>query len=141
MIMKVEQTGKYISVLYRLIVSHMAKALKKYNIRITDYIYLMILSDGVSRTQEELTRVALVDKAQTTRAIQSLLSMELIKKTCNPNDKRSFMISLSSKGNELAPKVFEDIMIMEQKLNKGFNKEKQRQMKRDMIHMIKNMNQ
>lgn len=139
MSMRVEQTGKYISVLYRLITKHMQVVLKQFGLNNIDYTYLMILLDRDSQTLEELTTLALVDKSQTTRAVQSLLSKGLVVKQCNPNDKRSFLVSLTDEGKKVAPMVKEEIINMEMKLNDGFDRTKQRELKRDLIHMIKNI--
>lgn len=137
--MKVQQTGKYIGVLYRLISRHMACVLSKYELNNIDYMYLMVLMDGSKKTQEELTRIALVDKAQTTRAVKHLLSKGLIERISNPKDKRSNLISLTEAGLELAPKVYKEIEDMETQLNEGFDKKKQRELTRDLIKMVKNM--
>lgn len=137
--MRVEQTGKYISVLYRLITKHMQIVLKQYGLNNIDYTYLMILLENDSQTLEQLTSRAMVDKSQTTRAIQNLLLKGLIVKRCNPTDKRSFLIDLTNEGKKIAPKVKDEIINMELQINRGFDRTKQRELKRDLIHMIKNI--
>jgi DNA-binding MarR family transcriptional regulator len=99
----------------------------------------MILDEFGSRTQEELTQMVQVDKAQTTRAIKSLMEKGLVQKIQSSIDRRAYDVSLTIEGKALAPSVKNEINIFEQSLNKGLTLKEQREMKRMLLKMIRNM--
>lgn len=136
---KTESTGKYISYLARLLQSYSTNQFNKYDLSSIEYAYIMILKDNETMSQKQLSKEAFVDKAQTTRAINSLLNKGLVIKDQCKEDRRLYHISLSQKGLELAPEIRCEIENFEMKLNKGLTKEEQRQMKSLLIRMIRNM--
>lgn len=133
------ENGKYISLLSRLILKETTQSISKLNLSTIEYSYIMILFDKEISSQEELTKAAMVDKAQTTRAIQRLLERGLIHKQKDSTDKRVYNISLTQKGLQLVPKIREEIVSFETKLNQGLTYQEQKQMKKYLIQMIRNM--
>ena len=136
---EVVETGKYISLLSRLILKYNSNELTKIGLSPIEYSYIMILSDEKVKTQEELTKAAMVDKAQTTRAVKSLLEKGFINKVQCPDDKRAYHISITNKGLEIVPKVKKEIIAFETMLNQGLTKQEQRNMKKYLIQMIRNL--
>ena len=136
---KVTNTGLYISYLSRMFLKYVTTHFKKFGLSPIEYQYIMILSEATYMTQEQLAKHAMVDKAQTTRAVKSLHEKGYINKEQCKNDKRAFHISLSEKGKEIAPLLYEEILQFETTLNQGIDFESQREMKKNLIQMIRNM--
>lgn len=136
---KIEETGKYIAYLSRLISKHTTMKFQKYGLSSIEYMYLMILHDHHELSQNDLSRIAMVDKAQTTRAIQTLLEKGYILKSVHQKDKRKFLISLSKQGVLVAPVIKHEIEMFEEVLNHGITLEEQRLMKKVLIKMIRNL--
>lgn len=134
-----ENTGKYISYLARRILKYTTVIFSKYDLSSIEYTYIMILYTKGSMTQQKLSKTAMVDKAQTTRAINSLLNKGYITKGKSDLDKRSYSIGLSRKGMEIAPTIENEIELFEAKLNKGIDQDIQRVVKRSLIQMIRNL--
>ncbi|WP_299690358.1 MarR family winged helix-turn-helix transcriptional regulator [uncultured Vibrio sp.] len=59
------------------------------------------------------------DKAQVTRLVNALISQELVKKSPNPEDKRSQLLVLTDKGEEVMSKVSSIDRQMLNKMTKG----------------------
>lgn len=136
---RTERTGKYISYLSRRILKYTSENFKDHGLASIEYAYVMILRDGVTKTQEELTKEVMVDKSQTTRAIKSLLDKGLVTKEKDELDKRAFHISLTKKGEEMVPIIEEEINDFETTLNKGISIEEQRIVIKSLIKMIRNL--
>ncbi|GAM57314.1 transcriptional regulator, marR family [Vibrio ishigakensis] len=66
-------------------------------------------------TANDISQFLNRDKAQVTRLLSSLISLELIEKMPNPEDKRSQLLSITSKGAEILEQIQEiDAEIFEQ---------------------------
>ena len=131
--------GRYISLLSRLILKHTTEQINKIGLSVIEYSYLMILKEKQELSQDELTKHAMVDKAQTTRAVSSLFKKGLVHKSKDLKDNRVYKISLTSKGKDLVPKVKDEIYKFETILNDGLSMDDQRLMKKMLIKMIRNM--
>lgn len=62
-------------------------------------------SDAQLATANDIVQKLQRDKAQVARLIKELISMELIVKSKNPNDKRSQLLQLTEQGIELTQKI------------------------------------
>ncbi|MBN2221151.1 MAG: MarR family transcriptional regulator [Vallitaleaceae bacterium] len=99
--------GRSISILYRQMQIYLNRHLKDLNISSSEYFFLLHLSKGTGLCQDELSQRAFVDKAFTARSIQSLKSKGYVNQAKDPNDKRRNLVSLTSEGQEIIPKIIQ----------------------------------
>ncbi|KZX65584.1 MarR family transcriptional regulator [Vibrio sp. HI00D65] len=79
------------------------------------------------------------DKAQVTRLVNALINQELVKKSPNPEDKRSQLLVLTSKGGEIMTKVSNIDREMLQRMTKGMNEDELEQFSRIASKMAQNL--
>lgn len=79
------------------------------------------------------------DKAQVTRLVNALINQELVKKSPNPEDKRSQLLVLTSKGGEIMTKVSNIDREMLQRMTKGMNENELEQFSRIASKMAQNL--
>ncbi len=98
--------SRCISVLYRHAQIYVGNQLKPYNLGRGQYTYLLILykNDGIS--QEELSKILMIDKGTTARAIEKLESIGYVKREVNPEDKRAYNVFLTDKAKDLEPVLY-----------------------------------
>lgn len=99
--------GRSISILYRQMQIYLNRHLKELNISSSEYFFLLHLKNEPYLCQDELSRRAYVDKAFTTRSIQSLKQKGFVNQLKDPSDKRKNLISLTEKGRLIIPKIVE----------------------------------
>ena len=79
------------------------------------------------------------DKAQVTRLVNALINQELVKKSPNPEDKRSQLLVLTSKGEEIMNEVSNIDREMLQKMTKGMNEDELEQFSQIANKMAQNL--
>ncbi|WP_215403647.1 MarR family winged helix-turn-helix transcriptional regulator [Vibrio gigantis] len=79
------------------------------------------------------------DKAQVTRLVNALINQELVKKSPNPEDKRSQLLVLTSKGEEIMTKVSNIDREMLQRMTKGMNEDELEQFSQIANKMAQNL--
>ncbi|MEC7941059.1 MAG: MarR family winged helix-turn-helix transcriptional regulator [Pseudomonadota bacterium] len=79
------------------------------------------------------------DKAQVTRLVNALINQELVKKSPNPEDKRSQLLVLTSKGEEIMTKVSNIDREMLQRMTKGMNEDDLEQFSQIASKMAQNL--
>lgn len=99
--------GRLISILYRKNQIYLNAAMKPLNITTAEQPILMYLYRNNAVTQEEISAYLQVDKAMTTRTIQSLLEKGLVTKEKDEKDKRCNKISLTQKGLDMREAMVE----------------------------------
>jgi len=93
--------GRLISILYRKNQIYLNSVMKPLNISTAEQPILMYLYRHNAVTQEEISAYLQVDKALTTRTVQSLLEKGLVTKEKDEQDKRCNKISLTQKGLDM----------------------------------------
>ena len=66
---------------------------------------LAILKEHGEVSPVEICQIIPKDKAVITRVVQSLEEEKLVKRTVNPDDKRSIRLALTTKGEKVAEKI------------------------------------
>ncbi|MDY0210283.1 MAG: MarR family transcriptional regulator [Acholeplasma sp.] len=89
--------GRSVSILYRKNQVYLNKALKPFEITGAELPFLMTLYEAEGVSQEELASYLLIDKASTTRALQSLVEKGYIIRRKDETDKRTNRIFLCDK--------------------------------------------
>lgn len=96
--------------MYRYAVGYFKKALKDSNINTLDeFSFLIVLMTYPSLTKTELIQKLIMEITSGVEVIKRLLKHGLIEEFANPNDKRSVLVSITSKGKQelaaLLPKM------------------------------------
>lgn len=101
----INSLGRLISILYRKGNIYKNLILEDFNITASEQPFLSSLfnEDGVS--QEYLSSKLLLDKASTTRSLQSLIDKGYIKKKRDDNDKRINRIFLTEKSKSIEKEI------------------------------------
>ena len=99
--------GRLISILYRKNQIYLNAAMKPLNITTAEQPILMYPYRHDAVTQEEISAYLQVDKALTTRTVQSLLEKGLVTKEKDEKDKRCNKISLTQKGLDMREAMIE----------------------------------
>ena len=100
-----EDIRKYISILYRQFQIYVNNNIKDLDISASEYIFLMEIYKNNNISQEELSKILVIDKAATARAIKSLEEKKYIVRRKDENDKRTNRISLTKKGIEIKDRL------------------------------------
>jgi DNA-binding MarR family transcriptional regulator len=79
------------------------------------------------------------DKAQVTRLVNTTINQELVKKSLNPEDKRSQLLVLTDKGEEIMGKVSNIDRDMLQRMTKGMTEDELEQFSKIANKMAKNL--
>ena len=98
-----ESIGKWISVLYRHIHININKKLEKYNISSGQFPAMLVLIRNDKINQETIAENLNLDKATVARAVAKLMKEGYVSRSRDPNDKRAYILKLTTKGQELEP--------------------------------------
>ncbi|MGR5337091.1 MarR family winged helix-turn-helix transcriptional regulator [Vibrio gigantis] len=79
------------------------------------------------------------DKAQVTRLVNALINQELVKKSPNPEDKRSQLLILTDKGQEVMSKVSDLDRDMLKRMTKGMTEDELEQFRKIAKKMAQNL--
>ncbi|MEZ9547227.1 MULTISPECIES: MarR family winged helix-turn-helix transcriptional regulator [Vibrio] len=79
------------------------------------------------------------DKAQVTRLVNALINQELVKKSPNPEDKRSQLLILTNKGQEVMSKVSDIDRDMLKRMTKGMTEDELEQFRKIAKKMAQNL--
>lgn len=133
-----ESIAKWISVLHRQFQIYLNRELKDYDINSSEYIFLVNLyeEDGVS--QEKLSASLYIDKAATARAIRRLEQLGYVNRKRDPNDSRSNLVTLTSKGMEMKKFIKSKLTYWTQTISEGLTPEETEEMVRKIKHMSRN---
>ncbi|MGR5390004.1 MULTISPECIES: MarR family winged helix-turn-helix transcriptional regulator [Vibrio] len=79
------------------------------------------------------------DKAQVTRLVNALINQELVKKSPNPEDKRSQLLILTDKGQEVMSKISDIDRDMLKRMTKGMAEDELEQFRKIAKKMAQNL--
>lgn len=119
--MDVNPIGKRISMLYRHSQIYINDRLKKYNIGSGQYMFLLNLYENSGINQDHLSELLMIDKATTARAIKKLEKEGYVLRKVNSQDKRSYEIYVTDKGNALKENITEVLVSWRNILRKNFS--------------------
>ena len=107
-----ESIGKSMSIIYRYRQILNNHKLKPYDLGYGQYMFLINIERNLGISQKELTKLVMIDKATTAKALKKLEENDYIYRVCNSNDRRYNQLYLTEKAHELMPviiKVLEEI--------------------------------
>lgn len=100
-----DNTGRYVSVTYRHMISYMGKKMEPLHIGPGQYTYLFALYLEDGQTQQSLSNRMLVDKSATARAVDKLEELGYVERKPDNIDKRSYRVFLTQKAVEIKPQL------------------------------------
>lgn len=80
--------------------------IKEFNLTLLEYYTLQILNFSRQITPKELADNLSLPKSTMTHVIDSLEKQGILKRSLNKNDRRSFLISLTKKGEKTLEEIF-----------------------------------
>jgi MarR family transcriptional regulator, transcriptional regulator for hemolysin len=103
------------------------------------WVLLKILEENNGISQVQLAEMSLKDTASITRMIDILEKKELIARTDDPNDRRRFTLSLTTKGQAYIKQHMPVVQAIREQGIKGFSQEELSTLKRLLEKVEKNM--
>lgn len=108
--------SKWISKSYREIVSYMGKEFREYGINMTDYVYLIHISNSEGINQEEIAKHLSISKTAGSKIVKKLMELDLVERKKNMEDKRAFRIYVTDKGRILREELDKKVEEWEDKV-------------------------
>ncbi len=132
------ESGKWISILYRYGQSYMSKRMESYNIGRGQLIILLYLSRNGGLSQQDLTDYIKVDKGCIAKSIKSLEEEGYITRSADPDDKRAVKVFLTQKAQDTMPVIEDAISSWESVLMSGLKDDEKLLAEQILYKMAKN---
>ncbi len=136
--MTTNESGKWISILYRYGQSYMSKRMESYNIGRGQLIILLYLSRNGGLSQQDLTDYIKVDKGCIAKSIKSLEEEGYITRSADPDDKRAVKVFLTQKAQDTMPVIEDAISSWESVLMSGLKDDEKLLAEQILYKMAKN---
>ncbi len=130
--------GRMISILYRKGNIYKNEHLKDINLTASEHPFLNALYKNDGCSQEDLSNTLNIDKASTTRAIQSLLSKGLVVKTSDEKDRRVNRIYLTDQAKSIKDDLYSVLHSWEDTLTEGMTDEEKDLVYSYLFKMVQN---
>ena len=135
-----ELFGKTLSHISKKMHMYLNKNLEKYGISKGQIHFLLLLyKKGNGLTQEQISKLLDIDKANTTRALKKLIENGYVEKRRDEKDKRIFRVYLTQKSLQLKPKIKEVLIELEKKLTIGISQKELEQALSTLKKVDKNL--
>lgn len=122
-----------------LIKNNYQKQLKEFDITTEQWQVLKSLYLNDQCNQKELAKICFKDQAALTRILDILEKKELVKREKSQNDRREFLIVLTSEGEELAEKTMALISEEIKRMYSGFTDEEENTLKSLLKKLVDNL--
>jgi MarR family transcriptional regulator, transcriptional regulator for hemolysin len=110
-----------------------------YDITVDQWLVLKKIWDSEQINQAELAAALFKDTASITRILQILVRKKLVKKDFKEGDRRHFLLSLTTKGEQFYKQVLGLVKAMRMQGVSDFSDTEKEQIKRLLTKMIKNL--
>ena len=131
--------GRRINILFRLMMTMIRKNMKTLGFGAGDYAFLPMIFAHPGLSQDQLSREVRVDKSYTTRALNRLEKMELIRREPDPEQHRIKRVYPTERGMEIEAEFLAILKNLNAVLIKGLEEERVDQLRADLDQMIENM--
>lgn len=91
--------------LYRCAQTYFDRELKKFDLSMATYPYLLSLSKNEGINQNEISRILYVDKSMSAKAIKKLIALGYVNKKEDKEDARAYKLYLTDKAKDIIPKI------------------------------------
>ncbi|CAA6823734.1 MAG: Unknown protein [uncultured Sulfurovum sp.] len=109
--------------------------LKPYNIYVEQYGVLCSLNEHGTNTLSQLAEYNFKDKTSISRLVDSLLKKEFVNRENSPTDRRSYLISLTPKGQKLYDEIGVCFKLYEKQQNESVIKEERETTIKVLTHL------
>lgn len=120
---KDESLGYHIHVTANQMRNNFNEFLKPYNIYTEQFALLCSLNEYGTSTVSQLAEYNYKDKTTVSRLVDSLIKKEFISREPSPTDRRSYLISITQKGQELYDEVGVCLKIYEEQKEESISPE------------------
>ena len=112
---------------------------KPLNLQKGQSIYLARICENPGIGMKQLSRLLMVDKTTTSKAVQKLVAEKLVGKEQNPEDKRAFMLFPTPKARQAYGVIIEEENRLTRQCYEGFDKSQQRAILKSIQKMRANI--
>jgi DNA-binding MarR family transcriptional regulator len=130
--------GKYVSILYRIGVSHFSRRMRENEIESGQHAFLFYLFSHNGSSQDEISKALSLDKATTTRAINRLESQKFVERQRDSEDHRINRVFLTEEGKNLESSLRSISKEWESILLKGFSDHETQLLKEMLLRLSDN---
>ncbi|MBU3156501.1 MarR family winged helix-turn-helix transcriptional regulator [Clostridium estertheticum] len=133
--------GFFINRTHAMMKNNLKKLFKQHDITHEQWIILSCLKDNDGCIQKELAEKIDKDKAAITRLVDALEKRKLIKRECNANDRRVFLVYLTEEGRNIQEKLAPLSEVSSNQALKGLSEEETKQLKLLLIKILSNLHE
>ena len=135
----VQDLGRLVSYLRSNLVTHLDNALEDKELTSAQYIVVVLLARGKVNTLAELCEHMVYDRGAMSRLITRLEDKGLVAKKQSVEDRRSTLLCLTEKGQQLYPEILPAVNEICRKALAGFSELEQNQLASLLFRAIHNL--
>ncbi|WP_217874772.1 MarR family winged helix-turn-helix transcriptional regulator [Pseudoalteromonas shioyasakiensis] len=135
----VQDLGRLVSYLRSNLVTHLDNALEDKELTSAQYIVVVLLARGKVNTLAELCEHMMYDRGAMSRLLSRLEDKGLVAKKQSVEDRRSTLLCLTEKGQQLYPEILPTVNDIYRKALTGFSDDEQEQLANLLFRAIHNL--
>ena len=135
----VQDLGRLVSYLRSNLVTHLDNALEDKELTSAQYIVVVLLARGKVNTLAELCEHMVYDCGAMSRLLSRLEDKGLVAKKQSVEDRRSTLLYLTEKGQQLYPEILPTVNDIYRKALTGFSDDEQKQLASLLFRAIHNL--
>ena len=135
----VQDLGRLVSYLRSNLVTHLDNALEDKDLTSAQYIVVVLLARGKVNTLAELCEHMMYDRGAMSRLLSRLEDKGLVAKKQSVEDRRSTLLCLTEKGQQLYPEILPTVNDIYRKALTGFSDDEQEQLASLLFRAIHNL--
>ena len=135
----VQDLGRLVSYLRSNLVTHLDDALEDTELTSAQYIVVVLLARGKVNTLAELCEHMVYDRGAMSRLLSRLEDKGLVAKKQSVEDRRSTLLCLTEKGQQLYPEILPTVNDIYRKALTGFSDDEQEQLASLLFRAIHNL--
>jgi DNA-binding MarR family transcriptional regulator len=135
----VQDLGRLASYLRSNLVTHLDNALEDKELTSAQYIVVVLLARGKVNTLAELCEHMVYDRGAMSRLLSRLEDKGLVAKKQSVEDRRSTLLCLTEKGQQLYPEILPTVNDIYRKALTGFSDDEQKQLASLLFRAIHNL--
>ncbi|TGV19786.1 MarR family transcriptional regulator [Pseudoalteromonas sp. MEBiC 03607] len=135
----VQDLGRLVSYLRSNLVAHLDDALEDKELTSAQYIVVVLLARGKVNTLAELCEHMVYDRGAMSRLLSRLEDKDLVAKKQSVEDRRSTLLYLTEKGQQLYPEILPTVNDIYRKALTGFSDDEQKQLASLLFRAIHNL--
>ncbi|MEM7389365.1 MAG: MarR family transcriptional regulator [Pseudomonadota bacterium] len=135
----VQDLGRLVSYLRSNLVTHLDDALEDKELTSAQYIVVVLLARGKVNTLAELCEHMMYDRGAMSRLLSRLEDKGLVAKKQSVEDRRSTLLCLTEKGQQLYPEILPTVNDIYRRALIGFSDDEQKQLASLLFRAIHNL--